>query len=249
MKEHNKEIIQFLTDSGYDALEATWGWYAFIKGVKTEWNTGGKCLVVGFGNSPNDMAKIREIIAENFGDHFLGKCNASIRFQKNPKPEHFYQLVEIIENLPFTLEKPAGQRGKVSLDRTGIFEKMAKQVRFSVENGMPGGLNRGTLQMDSIDDLIIIGESVNRTPENSYREHIIPCDFLICEAVEMVKSGKSNAEIALMFKNSLNIVLITPEEANELNTTLGLKTSMPFGWKIGDDPLARLTAANIHLKS
>ncbi|NMC59268.1 MAG: hypothetical protein GYA51_07800 [Candidatus Methanofastidiosa archaeon] len=147
------------------------------------------------------MAKIREIIAENFGDHFLGKCNASIRFQKNPKPEHFYQLV-----------------------------------------------NRGTLQMDSIDDLIIIGESVNRTPENSYREHIIPCDFLICEAVEMVKSGKSNAEIALMFKNSLNIVLITPEEANELNTTLGLKTSMPSGWKIGDDPLARLTAANIHLK-
>jgi len=248
MKEHNADIIKFLTDKGYEPLEATWGWYAFIKGVKTEWNTTGKCLVVGYGNSSKDMENLREVIEEIFGDHFLGKSQATVRFQKHPKPEHFYQLVDLIENLPFNIEKPSGQRGKVSLDRTRIFEKMAKQVRFSVENGMPGGLNRGTLQMDSIDELIIIGESVNRTPENSYREHIVPCDFIICEAVEMVRNGKSNYEIALMFKNLLNIVLITPEEAEQLNTTLGLKITMPADWKVGDDPLARLKAANINLK-
>lgn len=248
MKTHNQEIIDFLVEEGCEPLEASWGWYSYINGVKTEWNTGGICLVIGFGNSPNDKIQLTEIVEKEFGSCLVGKGLSSVRFLRNPEPEDFYRVVEIIKNLPFKLEKPAGQRGKVSLDKTGIFEKMAKQVRFSVDNGMPGGLNRGTLQMDSIDDLIIIGESTNRTLENSYREHIIPCDYLICEAVEMVRAGKKDIEIALMFKNLLNIVLISNEEQKILDEELKLKTTMPQDWKIGDSPLARLEAANIHIK-
>jgi hypothetical protein len=55
-------------------------------------------------------------------------------------------------------------------------------------------------------------------------------------------------EIAQMIKNNLAIVLITNEEADKLDNELDMQTSMPEGWKFGDDIFARLKVAGIELK-
>ena len=64
----------------------------------------------------------------------------------------------------------------------------------------------------------------------------------------MTQEGKSITEVAQMIKNNLAIVLITNEEAELLDGELDMQTSMPDGWKFGDDVFARLTFAKIQLK-
>lgn len=249
MKKYDKEITEFLESRGYTVKTHGEGIYTFINGVKTEWKSISNKLAVGYGGSRNDVKQLRKLVTEIWGKNSLiGSPKSLVHFRENASPDDFYRLVELVENLPFDLEKPCGIRGKVSFDKNGVFRKMAELVRYAVDKGQPQLLNRGPLGMDSVDDIIIIGESVSRTPENSYREHIIPCDFLISEAVEMVKRGDSDAQIAMMFKNLLNIVLITPDQAKYLDSDLGLKVDMPDGWKVGDDPFARLKIASIELK-
>ena len=68
------------------------------------------------------------------------------------------------------------------------------------------------------------------------------------QAVDMTVSGASIAAVAQMIKTNLAIVLVTNEEADRLDTELGLQTVMPEGWQWGQDPFARLVVANIALK-
>ena len=104
------------------------------------------------------------------------------------------------------------------------------------------------LEGDSIDHLITIGESVNRTKEDSYREHIVPCIMVFNQAVTMTMEKRPVTEVAQMIKSNLAIVLITNKEADRLDNELDLQTSMPEGWKFGDDIFARLHAGNVVLK-
>jgi hypothetical protein len=96
--------------------------------------------------------------------------------------------------------------------------------------------------------LITIGESVKRTKENTYREHIVPCIMIFNQAVTMTMDNRPVTEIAQMIKNNLAIVLITNEEAQLLDNELDLQTSMPEGWTFGDNVFARLDFAKILLK-
>jgi len=67
-------------------------------------------------------------------------------------------------------------------------------------------------------------------------------------AIDMTLDGQSVAEVAQMVAANLGVVLITNDEAELLNTTMGWKTTMPQDWNWGDDPLARLKSANIKLR-
>ena len=100
-----------------------------------------------------------------------------------------------------------------------------------------------------VDNDITVGKSTARTEENSYREHIVPCDYIIEEAIRMYEEGSSIEEVAVMINQNLFIVLISKEEAVKLDYELGLKTTMPEGWKFGDSVFARLDAADIQYKS
>jgi hypothetical protein len=68
------------------------------------------------------------------------------------------------------------------------------------------------------------------------------------QAVTMTMEKCPVTEIAQMIKNNLAIVLITNEEAVKLDNELDMQTSMPEGWKFGDDIFARLKVASIELK-
>lgn len=123
-----------------------------------------------------------------------------------------------------------------------------------LDNGRSRQLARGNGLFDEIDSLITIGYSVaareQETLGNSiYREHIVPCDLIITKAVEMVKAGSTDEEIARMIYENLFIVILTPEQAAHLDYTLGLKTTMPAGWKFGDSPLARINHAGFALET
>jgi hypothetical protein len=66
----------------------------------------------------------------------------------------------------------------------------------------------------------------------------------------MFTYGASIEEVASAIDRHLRIVLISSDEAHRLDHQLGLKTSMPPGWKFGkDDPMARLNTAGITLAS
>lgn len=153
----------------------------------------------------------------------------------------FFEIIRLIEEFEVT-----SKREKFSTEN--IFQRMAKHFQHLIDEGFPQLLARCNGLFDQIDDIIIVGESVNRTEENTYREHIIPCDLIVSKAVEMFKNGESVTDVAIMIQQNLFIVLITNEEAYQLDITLKLKTIMPSGWKFGDDVLARLKAANIILK-
>jgi len=167
--------------------------------------------------------------------------------------ENFWVLLGIIESIETIVKKIRGQAIKPiprEVSERNIFEKIAKRFKYFIDSEDGFGLEntRSLLEGDSIDHLITIGESVKRTKENTYREHIVPCILIYNQAVTMTMEKRSVTEIAQMIKNNLAIVLITNEEAELLDNELDLQTSMPEGWKFGDDVFARLTTAQIQLK-
>ena len=228
------------TNTGY-------GLGVFVEGIKLEWNTQGRHIKLGYGCSPTDNDNIANLLSI---DHEITRSRGGcVIVYPNPTVDNFKEIYDIVINHKLKLENPQRiRRGKVNFNKDSVFLKAAKVIKLSVDEGLPQLISRAAGIFDGIDEIITIGESISRTPENSYREHIVPCDFLVREAVEMYKNNSSLVEIAIMFQQNCFIVLITPDEAKLLDSTLGLKIDMPNGWKIGDNPLARLNFAKIKLK-
>lgn len=230
-------------------------------------NNGIKCEIkknhytVGWSARAEDVAEMRkQILAQEFTEKF-GKRSSSRKDAKDfinipfdgDVLENFWIIVGTIEAIETIVRKVRGQAIKPitrEVSERNIFEKIAKRFRYFIDNEDGFGLEnaRSLLEGDSIDHLITIGESVNRTKENSYREHIVPCIMIFNQAVTMTLENKSVTEVAQMVKNNLAIVLITNEEAELLDNKLDMQTSMPEGWKFGDDVFARLKAGNVLLK-
>lgn len=167
--------------------------------------------------------------------------------------ENFWIIVGTIEAITTIVRKVRGQAIKPiprEVSERNIFEKIAKTLKFHIDIEHGFGLDnpRASLESDSIDHLITIGESVNRTKENTYREHIVPCVMIYNQAIKMIQENRTITEIAQMLKQNLAIVLITNEEAELLDNELDMQTSMPEGWNFGDSVFARLTLAQIQLK-
>ena len=118
----------------------------------------------------------------------------------------------------------------------GYFEITAKTIEFAVKIG----------NYDSHDALITVGcsKSVEANPAAPrWREHIVPCVMITECAVEMIENGASYVEVAQMLKENLAIVVITQEEAKELDSKY--KVTMPAGWQFGDSVFARLDTVGI----
>jgi len=230
-------------------------------------NNGIKCEIkknhytIGWLAKPEDVKVMRQkFIEAGFAEKF-GKRSEKRKDEKDfinvhfdgDVLENFWVLVGIIESIETIVRKVRGQAIKPiarEVSERNIFEKIAKRFRYFIDNDDGFGLEtaRSLLEGDSIDHLITIGESVNRTKENSYREHIVPCIMIFNQAVTMTLEKKPVTEVAQMIKNNLAIVLITNEEAELLDNELDMQTTMPEGWKFGDDVFARLKAGNVLLK-
>lgn len=230
-------------------------------------NNGIKCEIkknhytVGWLARPEDVAEMRKrILAQGFTEK-IGKRSPTRKDAKDfininfdgDVLENFWVIVGTIEAIETIVRKVRGQAIKPiprEVSERNIFEKIAKRFKYFIESEDGFGLEntRALLEGDSIDHLITIGESVKRTKENTYREHIVPCIMIYNQAVTMTMEKRPVTEVAQMIKNNLAIVLITNEEATLLDNELDMQTSMPEGWNFGDDVFARLTTAQIQLK-
>jgi hypothetical protein len=201
-----------------------------------------KFLEAGFSEKKGKRSEKRKDAKDFINVHFDGDIL-----------ENFWELVGIIESIETIVRRVRGQAIKPiprEVSERNIFEKIAKRFKYFIDSEDGFGLEniRALLEGDSIDHLITIGESTNRTKENTYREHIVPCILIYNQAITMTTEGCSVTEIAQMIKNNLAIVLITNEEAEKLDNEMDLQTSMPEGWNFGDDVFARLKTAGISLK-
>lgn len=230
-------------------------------------NNGIKCEIkknhytIGWLAKPEDVAVMRQKFLEQGFTEKKGKRSEKRKDAKDfinvhfdgDILENFWILVGIIESIETIVRKTRGQAIKPiprEVSERNIFEKIAKRFKYFIESEDGFGLEntRALLEGDSIDHFITIGESVNRTKENTYREHIVPCILIYNQAVTMTMEKCSITEVAQMIKNNLAIVLVTNEEAERMDNELDMQTSMPEGWNFGDDVFARLKAANVVLK-
>ncbi len=93
------------------------------------------------------------------------------------------------------------------------------------------------------ESFVVVGASKKGSER---REHVVPRVMLCEEAHNMFGHGSSVEDVAQFLKKYLKIVLISKEEQENIDHTLGLKQSMPDGWSFADgDPFSRLHAGNV----
>lgn len=99
-------------------------------------------------------------------------------------------------------------------------------------------------------DYVFCGSSASIKPATpTHTEHIVPCKVLVEESFRLLKEGNhSNQEVAKLLKRHWKIVTISKDEALKLDSSLGLKSKMPYGWDFETgDTFERLKQAKISL--
>ena len=233
----------------------------WVSGVAIEYNAGTLPVAVKL-IADNKNEGVQEVldswVVENYGaDSFIEKrktkTSTLVNFLPNLTSDEFMDVVSLVSETEFNLEYNFGskvKRGEIptfNVSKENTYLQIAKRIQFAVDNNDSGVLNRDL--MDKLDDTIVIAQSLKHrdTDCKSWREHIVPCDFLYREGIEMYREGKSLYEIAVMLQHNLKIVMITDEEAKRLDGELCLKTDMPEDWIIGDSIFARLSFAGIEI--
>ena len=138
--------------------------------------------------------------------------------------------------LAVALEDVKGITDKKDLESyENALEHIVVVARSAAKLGVKKLLNRSVF--DELDLYAAINEALEK---NNYREHAVPITMIIDRIFTMIKDGATDAEIIKMIKKNLIVVHIKEKQAEYLDITLGLRTTMPKGWKFGDDPLARI---------
>ena len=139
-----------------------------------------------------------------------------------------------------------GRRTKRQTNDEGYFEGVATIIKAAADTGFWHVLDRGALGFDAHDGLITLGKSaavIANPTAPQWREHIVPCTMIIERAVELFEDGATIPTVAQMVKENLAIVVLTAEEAKQIDAVY--QTTMPEGWNWGDSVFARLDAFNI----
>jgi len=256
MSKHNisdRKFIELFTSLDYKVVKKE------LKNLVVFTNNGIKCEIkptrytFGWLRKPDELDIIRkEIIDSGYAvEKHDDKC-INVKFPDGSILESFEYIVEKLNCIESIKPRERWQATKVFSEEiadTEIFLKIAKRYKHAIVEKDQRLLDatRVLLDGDSIDHLITIGSSKNRTETNSYREHIVPCIMIHNQLISMYQNGNSLADMAQFLKTHLAIVLITKEEAEKLDVELGLRTSMPQNWKWGDSVFARLTEAKIEV--
>jgi hypothetical protein len=168
--------------------------------------------------------------------------------------EGFWTLVDIIENIEELIQRQRASRFYQAEYNDNVFMYVANDIANMIKYKPPGSpWSRGKV-FDDIDSMVTLGYSAKgkmqeRNGKAAYREHIVPIDWCITKAFEMLQNGHSIEDVAQMFKRNIKVVLISDEEQDLLDNKLGLRTTMPEGFVDGNDPLTRLKYAGILLEN
>lgn len=249
----DKKFIELFTSLGYKIVKKE------VKNLVVFTNNGIKCEIkpsrytFGWTRKPDELEFIRkEIVDSGYTlDKHDDKC-VNVKFPDKSVLESFEYIVEKLNSIETIKPRERWQATKVFSEEiadTEIFLKIVKRYKHAIIEKDQRLLDatRILLDGDSIDHLITVGVSKNRTETNTYREHIVPCIMIHNQLIYMYQNGSTLSEMAQFLKTHLAIVLITKEEAERLDVELGLRTSMPENWNWNDDIFARLKYANIEV--
>jgi len=166
------------------------------------------------------------------------------------------EIVTLIQSLG--LKRTRSRRGdppaKTGLD--GWWLAKAEQIVHALETRNPDAATRDSLFIDSWagNSAQIVGRSAACRAAGlwwgdtgTWREHVIPVNRVLSEARRLAATGAGAHRIAHFLKANLTVVILTAAEAERLDSMPGLQNDMPQGWSWGDDPFARLAAAEIAL--
>lgn len=240
-----------------------------IKVIKQNWY-----FVSGYGLTPEEITYLKTAFSES-GFQIVdtrGGKNPYIIIKGNANApdqilKEFWEIVRKTEDIK-EIQKQIMLRGMSSLVPPSDFRYfygIATQLYYAVRFGLPHMLPRGGSDgsspgsFDIKDHLLVKGVSPNGKKQidrtgKAYREHVVPSDLILRKSVEIAKQSGMTAkerirEIAKLLKKYLIIVLISNEEAYNIDYELKWKTTMPPGWNWGDDPYARLTQAGIAVEA
>jgi hypothetical protein len=247
MKEYAQNIIDLSESKGHPFKQEDYGINVFVSGVKIEWHWQNACIKLGYGNSKDDIVKIRRYVEDHIYKHSDSSKGGLILIYKNPSVDNFNSVLNQMEIFDKVLEKPLKLKriGHIEPNYDNIFLKVAKLIKFAIDNKMPGILSsRGGGAFDNIDDIIVHGKSINYTENDKWREHVVPCNYMMRLGVEMFSSGKTENEVESMLERCCKIVLISNAERKIIDSKY--KNGMPEEWNYEtDDVFARLSICNI----
>lgn len=211
---------------------------------------------VGFGRTAEERLVIREeLTAKGYTVHpDTGKTFVDIDLNTSSVMDGFMDLMTVLDDIQGLVKRrQEGVSTKVftrTQADTEIFVKIAKRYRHAIDNQDQDLLDtaRTLLSGDSIDHIITRGESVARTPIDTYREHIVPCVMIHNKVIEMTQANEPITKVAHLIATNLAIVLISNAEQQIVDVQNKWRTTMPEGWNFGDSPFARLEQSGIILK-
>lgn len=151
--------------------------------------------------------------------------------------DNFIDICKKLEDVDGIIASATRGRG---WSKEKAFLGLATMIKGAVDTECPGYVKRP--MFDDLDSIVAVNDPLEK---DSYREHVVPIKMLIDESIRMFEDGKLVEEVEKMLENNLAVVHITKEQARHLDIDLGLRTSMPAGWKFGDNIFARLEVANI----
>jgi len=203
-------------------------------------------------NMPSFIVSVSEYIEdadteEDAIDIFTERLNQGDYGIEVDTVEGVVELLENISEMAVDLNLPTSggkqTRGVKIVQKTEYSPKaIAKRYFFAVENKDQDllDLSRQLLSADKYDRDISLND---KTEDNDYREHIVPCIMIHNQAVKMVQEGCNLSEVSAMIAQNLLIVHIPTSEAARLDEVY--QTTMPEGWEFGDDVFARLNTMDI----
>ena len=220
-------------------------WFGtFIDGVKCEIKR--KHMTFGYGLPSTEIDKIilaAEDSPYRVSNNAHGLANFHYSDDENVDDiEYFLEIAAWISTLDPIIK--AESRAVKLFDKKYSPRMIAKRYFFAIENEDQQLLDqaRGLLGADEFDADIALNDPLET---DSYREHVVPCIFIHNTVIQMILDGKSLIEVAHFIKSHLFIVHITKQQREYIDFELGLQTSMPDNWQVGDDVFARLRAAGI----
>jgi hypothetical protein len=210
--------------------------------------------VTGFGLNPYKLQFLHDEL-QSRGMTILDKMAKFLKVELSTDIlDGFWTLASVIEEIDDLIQQRRAGRFYEAQYDDSVFMYVASDISNMIKYRPPGSpWSRGKV-FDDIDRIVTIGYSTKGREQlligkNAYREHIVPIDWCINRAFEMFKKNCTVEEVADMFKRNIKVLLISDEEQYLLDSTLGLRTTMPAGFEDGHDPLTRIHHAGIILEN
>lgn len=204
-----------------------------------------KKLYIGLANKEgvtqeNFDRLLEDIDAVGFSQAEGKEKNKNVRFNYNDMQEDLKDLHDLIINSDYLDDINSGWKITNFAKR---ISNICKIIELATNTDDTSLLDRFFV------DPLTSRVAVNKKNEYlMWGEHIVPIDLLFRLSCEFIKQGGTALELEKLWEDNLKVLYISKELQETIDYKLKLQTTMPEGWKLGDDPMARIVEGNNFLQ-